>query len=238
MGIECDLNLEGLAMAATVRAKTGYDVTPRLDDTGRSGNGGPGDKGYGGGDPFEPLGWSVPPSAYRIGMWVGLASIVMFFGGLTSAFMLRKATSPYWTGFALPRILYLNTAVLILGSVTFEICRKWLQQGFVRRFKVWLCFTLALGFMFIAGQLDAWRQLEGQGVYLTSNPSGSFFYLLTAAHGFHLLGGMVALIYLVSQAKYIALGIKRRTAFDVTAIYWHFMDGLWIYLFCLLLWES
>ncbi|MGH9455086.1 MAG: cytochrome c oxidase subunit 3, partial [Terriglobia bacterium] len=90
---------------------------------------------------------------------------------------------------------------------------------------------------FIAGQLIAWKELEASGVYLTSNPSGSFFYLLTAAHGLHLLGGIIALGYLVTQAKYIALGIKRRTAFDVTALYWHFMDGLWIYLFTLLIWK-
>ncbi|MGH9431334.1 MAG: cytochrome c oxidase subunit 3 [Terriglobia bacterium] len=225
-------------MATALRRKPGLAVPPGPDNSGRSGSGGPGDKGFGGGDPFEPLGWSVPPGAYRAGMWVALASIVMFFGGLSSALLVRKGASPEWVRFALPRVLYGNTAALLLSSVTFEFSRKWLKAGMGRRFRIWLSLTLALGLIFIAGQLVAWKELQTSGVYLTSNPSGSFFYLLTAAHGLHLLGGIIALVYLVTQAKYIALGIKRHTALDVTAIYWHFMDGLWIYLFVLLVWKS
>ncbi len=224
-------------MATATTTKTGIEIPPRLDDSGRSGSGGPGDKGFGGGDPYEPLGWSVPPGAYRTGMWVAMVSIVMFFGGLSSALIVRKSASPGWVHFELPWILYGNTIVLILSSLTFEFSRQGLSAGLARRFKIWLFITLVLGLIFIAGQLMVWKELQVKGVYLDLNPSGSFFYTLTAAHGLHLLGGLIALVYLVSQAKYIALGIKRRTAFDVTAIYWHFMDCLWICLFILLVWK-
>jgi cytochrome c oxidase subunit III len=224
-------------MVPTVNEKPRPKVPAGFHDSGRNGSGGPGDKGFGGGEPFEPLGWSVPPGAYRIGMWVAMASIFMFFGALSTALLVRESARPGWISFTLPRILYANTAVLILSSVTFELCRKWLTAGLARRFKLCLYVTLALGLTFIAGQVIAWTDLRARGVYMISDPRGACFYVLTAAHGFHLLGGIIALIYLVAQVKYIALGIKRRTALDVTAVYWHFMDGLWILLFGLLIWK-
>ena len=95
----------------------------------------------------------------------------------------------------------------------------------------WLAATVALGVAFLAGQLVVWRELAARGVYLATNPSSSFFYVLTAAHGVHLLGGVLALGYVVLHAGRMARGRERRTALDVTAIYWHFMDALWIYIF-------
>jgi len=91
-------------------------------------------------------------------------------------------------------------------------------------------------------QLLAWRQLVRQGVYVASNPHSSFFYLLTATHGVHLLGGLLALIYLLVRASKTHEAereqAKRRAATDAVTLYWHFMDGLWIYLFLLLfLWK-
>ena len=88
---------------------------------------------------------------------------------------------------------------------------------------------------FLLGQLGAWWQLTDRGVYLASNPSSSFFYVLTAAHGLHLLGGEVALLYVAFQAARVGLGPARRTAVDVTAVYWHFLGGLWVFIFLLLL---
>jgi cytochrome c oxidase subunit 3 len=91
-----------------------------------------------------------------------------------------------------------------------------------------------LGLMFLGGQFIAWTQLAAHGVFLATNPSSSFFYLLTGAHALHLLGGIAALFYLVYRAPQLASGLKKPVAVDVTAIYWHFMDGLWIYLLLLL----
>ena len=83
----------------------------------------------------------------------------------------------------------------------------------------------------LSGQLLAWRQLEHAGVYLSSNPSSSFFYVFTAAHGVHLLGGLVALIAVAVRGP---RRLTRGTATEVAAVYWHFMDGLWVFLFLLL----
>ena len=87
----------------------------------------------------------------------------------------------------------------------------------------------------MAGQLLVWNQLSSQGIYLATNPSSSFFYLLTGSHGLHLLGGVLALLYVTVEAWRYRLGPAKRTVVEVMSIYWHFMDGLWIYILCLLL---
>ena len=90
-----------------------------------------------------------------------------------------------------------------------------------------------LGLMFLAGQAIAWQQLKSAGVFIATNPSSSFFYVFTAAHAFHLLGGVSALIYVDVQALRLTLGPAKRTAVDISAIFWHFLDGLWLYLMLL-----
>jgi cytochrome c oxidase subunit 3 len=178
--------------------------------------------------------WRVPARTYRIGMWMGLVAIVMLFAAFTSAMIVRRGASNDWTSIALPRLLYFNTLILLASSVALEISRRALAAGNAGLFKLWLYATTILGAAFLGGQLLAWRQLASRGVYLSTNPSSSFFYLLTAAHGLHLLGGVIALCYLLWKAPRLAAGLKKPVAVDVTAIYWHFMDGLWIYLLLLL----
>jgi cytochrome c oxidase subunit 3 len=92
----------------------------------------------------------------------------------------------------------------------------------------------ALGLVFLFGQAWAWKQLHAAGIYVASNPSSSFFFLLTAAHAVHLLGGVSALVYVDVQAMRLRLGPGKRTAVDVSALFWHFLDALWIYLLVLL----
>jgi len=183
--------------------------------------------------------WSVPPRAYRTGMWMGLAGITMVFAAFTSALVVRKGMGSDWAPTTLPPILYLNTVVLLASSLTLELSRRSFgrseqAEGSEGRFLGWWYATLVLGGAFIAGQLVAWRQLSALGVYLSTNPSSSFFYLLTAAHGLHLLGGIAALAYVALRARGGRFVIGKRTAVDLTALYWHFMDGLWIYLLFLL----
>ena len=102
--------------------------------------------------------------------------------------------------------------------------------------------TVLLGLGFLASQLFAWRELVAQGLYMASNPHSSFFYVLTGAHGLHLLGGILGLDYLLLRSRRKAAEEqaeeKRQAMADSVALYWHFMDGLWIYLFLLLfLWR-
>ena len=204
-------------------------------DSGGSGPNGNGFHGGSGGGDSGAYGWQVPSRAYRTGLWMGLAAIVMLFSAFTSALVVRKGMSTDWVSTTLPPVMYLNTFILLFSSLTLEISRRSLKAGLGARFERWLYATVVLGVAFVACQLLAWRQLALRGIYLATNPSSSFFYLLTAAHGVHLLGGIVALFYLVFRARRIVTAPSRPVSVDLTTIYWHFMDALWVYILLLLM---
>jgi len=175
--------------------------------------------------------------ASRSGIWVGLFAITMSFAAFSSALFVREGT-PDWGHLVLPSILYLNTFVLLLSSGTLELSRRSLAYATVADSTAatggigWLLCTLALGIAFCCGQYLAWQNLRAQGIYLATNPNSSFFYVLTFIHVLHLLAGIVALLYLTARFVFRRAAF-RRSLLDNTAIYWHFLCVLWIYLFLL-----
>jgi len=178
--------------------------------------------------------------ASRTGIWVALAAITMTFAAITSAMVVRQGASLDWRHFTLPPVLYLNTALLLASSVTLELARKGVasfsrgvQPGRSRPLG-WLCVTLGLGLLFVGGQYTAWLQLKAEGWYLATNPSSSFFYLFTAMHGLHVLGGLVGLTMVIWRFSR-PVSTLRLSTLSTVSYYWHFMDVLWIYLL-LLLW--
>lgn len=173
---------------------------------------------------------------YLLGIYLALATITMFFMALVSAYIVRKGVGNDWQALAPPRILWLNTVVLVASSVTLEIARRRLARGDFASFRNWWGISTALGLLFLAGQLVAWRQLMEAGIFLATNPSSAFFYLLTASHGAHLLFGVALLVAVAVRRWQPAPGrlLTRSIAADVTSVYWHFMDGLWVFLFLLL----
>jgi cytochrome c oxidase subunit 3 len=175
----------------------------------------------------------VPRRAYFTALQLGLAAIVMFFMALASSYIVRKGLGTDWQRAPLPPVLWFNTAILLASSVTIMVARKKLEGGEREAFRSWWWVTTGLGLLFLAGQIIAWRQLAAAGMLLSTNPSSSFFYLLTAAHGAHLAGGILALLY-VAFRPWSRSRISQETAAELTSIYWHFMDGLWIFLFALL----
>jgi cytochrome c oxidase subunit 3 len=203
-----------------------------VHDTGIGGMTPGGDGGGGRGRGGFPGG--VPQRAYVTGLTMGLAGILMFFMALTSAFIVRKGLSTDWRAFALPRILWLNTAILLASSFTIEWARRRLKRADLDGYRHWWFVTTVLGVLFLGGQLLAWRQLSHEGVFLATNPSSSFFYVFTATHGVHLLGGVVALS-VIAFRNWKQARVTRLTATEMAAIYWHFLDGLWIFLFLLLM---
>jgi cytochrome c oxidase subunit 3 len=175
-------------------------------------------------------------------MWVALAGVMMMFTALSSAYIVRAAGASDWIPIAMPRVLWISTALILISSVTFELARKALKRDDQQAYGRLLLVTVVLGLGFLGTQLLAWRQLVSQGVYLSSNPHSAFFYLLTALHGVHLLGGILAVDYLLLHAwrrrNADQIGARRKAAAGAVSLYWHFMDGLWIYLFLLLfLWR-
>jgi cytochrome c oxidase subunit III len=221
-------------MATTIHEPPQVDPD-RLPKQRHSGNGGWRDLVPANGDLHVALDHSPPPSSSAI--YVVLFAITMMFAAFSSALIVRKGSSLDWQTFTLPSILYFNTLILFASSVTLEVSRRRVAtfmggpESRVGSPARWLYITLFLGLLFVAGQYAAWSQLRTEGLYLATNPSSSFFYVLTATHALHVLGGVGGLIYVIRKLRKSTL---RRNALDATARYWHFMDVLWLYLLCLL----
>ncbi len=179
--------------------------------------------------------WDEAPvlSAGQIGLWVFLASITMLFAGFTSAIFVRR-TAADWQPMVAPGLLWLNTAFLLSSSITIERVRGFVRLGRWQSARVWLLGTTLLGVLFLAGQIAVWRELVARGVYLSGNPHSAFFYILTGAHAVHLAGGLAALAYLLARFRSASRNSASESSLKLCATYWHFLDGLWIYLFVVL----
>jgi cytochrome c oxidase subunit 3 len=171
---------------------------------------------------------------YSTAIALAMLSILMFFMVLTAAFVVLRFNNLHtWSAIHLPWILWVNTAVLLASSATLELARRKLQVDSLRGFKRMWALTTILGMIFLAGQVIAWRHLAAEGVYMTSRLASSFFYVFTALHAAHLLGGICALLY-VGLRNFEAARVSRFVAAEVTSYYWHFIDGLWLFLLALL----
>lgn len=188
--------------------------------------------GWGGG-PGGPGGRGADRRASFIGLFVLLAATTIVFAAFTVAFVMRRGLSDDWSAVPKPRILFVNTAILLASSGILDFSRRALKAGNRGRFNLWWTVSTALGLLFLAGQWLAWRELAAAGVFVASNPASSFFYVLTAVHAFHVLAGLSALAYVDVQAWRLRLGPAKRTVIDVSAIFWHFLDGLWVVLMLL-----
>ena len=174
------------------------------------------------------------PGAQRRASFTGLyaffCTVIMFFGAFTSAMVVRRGASKDWKGTPAPQLLYINTGVLALSSLAAEKARRDLRAGDRKKFNFFWTAATLLGALFIAGQIVVWRQLHAAGVYLNSHPGSAFFYVGTVSHAVHLFGGWIALFYLNFMALRFQLGPGKRTAVDISTLYWHFLGVLWLYL--------
>src|SRR6185503_8122313 len=157
----------------------------------------------------------APHSANRTGLILGLAAVSMMFIGLTSAYVVSQGINPLWKQVHMRPLIWIDTAVLLFSSYSMERARRQVSSR-------WLIATLLLGITFLAGQIGVFAQLAQEGLYLNTGRQPSFYYVLTGLHGLHILGGIFALTW-------TALRLRRSTL-DLAAIYWHFMDALWLYL--------
>jgi cytochrome c oxidase subunit 3 len=168
--------------------------------------------------------------ASLVGLLILLVSTGIVFGALVTAFVARRLMGDDWLPTPKPPILWVNTCILIASSVALDLARRALKARQRVNFNRWWTTATGLGFLFLAGQAVAWSQLRAAGIYVATNPSSSFFYVLTAVHAIHLMGGITALIWVDVQALRLRLGPAKRTAIDVCAVFWHFLDALWILL--------
>jgi len=252
-----------MSIAARTPVETEHkSPSPRTPDIGgrppirhRTGGGG------GGGD-NEPDGGRGPQERlyrYRPGMFFFLAADAMFFSALVASFFVLQSSTHIdprtqqfvntWHAVPLPRILWWNTLVLMLSSVSMELARRhmfrevdvmdeWLGLGkpAARRAFPWVTLTFLLGVAFLTGQWIAWRELQARHLIFASNQSSHFFYLLTGLHAVHVLMGMVGLLAALIGLYAAARLETRQILVDLSAWYWHAMGIFWIFFFVLLVW--
>src|SRR6478672_1795155 len=181
---------------------------------------------------FREQSTSSLPSA-KIGLGVFLAVVGSLFALFISAYSMRMNMVD-WRTLPVPALLWFNTGVLVLSSMALQGAHMAARRNDIDGVIVGLCVGGASAVTFLIGQLLAWRQLSGAGYFLASNPANSFFYLITAAHGLHLMGGLVALGRTTAKVWYGAAVTQVRLSVELCAIYWHFLLLVWLVLLGLL----
>lgn len=167
----------------------------------------------------------------KLALLIGCASIVMMFAGLTSAYIVRRAGGN-WLEFRLPNIFFINTIVMLLSSVALHSSYIFFKKGNEFLYKSLLVVAFILGLLFVILQYQGWLDLTSIGIELTGNPSGSFVYVISGVHAAHVLAGIAAILVALIQGFSLKYKVtkKRKLRFELTLIYWHFVDFLWVYL--------
>jgi len=193
----------------------------------------PGGGGEGDGDRHRPSRGNSR-SAAVIGIFVMMCASTMTFSALVSAMVVRRGLNGMdWQRIELPSILWWNTAILLLSSVSLDIARRLLRKQKRREFNYFWTAGVLMGSWFLVGQVIAWYQLKEKGFWLAGNLNSAFFYVLTWAHAAHVIGALAAVLYVEYRALRFTLGPSGRTWVEVSAIFWHFLDLLWLALMAL-----
>jgi cytochrome c oxidase subunit 3 len=181
-------------------------------------------------EPKKPL--AMHPK--KFGMWIFMASVMMLFMGLTSAYIVRRAEGN-WRFFELPSLFYYSTAVVLLSSVLLQWAFFSAKKDLLKRVQVLVVLTSVLGAAFVVLQFYGWKQLVGQGVYLVGNPSGSFVYIISGLHALHIISAIVFLFIVLNSALRMRIHSKNMAQMEMCTTYWHFLGALWLYLFLFLI---
>jgi len=223
---------EELTTAPPLQARAGGPNRGGPNDLGPDGRG-----GGGGGDDGDGSGYT--PGLSMLGMRIMLVSIALLFVVLTLVY-LALSRSKFWQPIRVPPFLWASTAVIAASSWTLQVARRHFRMQEIHRYTQWLCATVILGFSFLGSQLLALRELMLQGLYMRHNLHGSMFYVITGFHGVHVLAGLAMLLFLLlhiathPEAAYRQSG-RERARNDVAALYWHFLDGIWVAMFALMI---
>ncbi|MBC7887944.1 MAG: cytochrome c oxidase subunit 3 [Ferruginibacter sp.] len=171
---------------------------------------------------------------HKFTLWVGVASIVMMFAGLTSAYIVKR-NQPNWVPFELPGMFWYSTVIIIISSITLYLSHNAFKQREMAKYRGLVVITLVLGIVFVIMQVIGFNQLWLKGITLTKNVSFSFLYVIVGLHALHVIGGIVALIVLFLKAFSSKVRNYNIIPLEVISTYWHFVDALWIYLLIFLL---
>lgn len=208
---------------------------------GNGGNGGGGDDGSGDRRGFDAYDTSVDPALDKAKFvtWFLLLVVLMTFGGMLGAYVVLSTNgAAEWRPFDLPPQVWLSTALILVSSVTYQLATNAFFNGKYDYSRKMLIATTVLGATFISSQILVWLEMVNRGLYMSGNPYAGFFYILTAAHAIHVLGGIIALGAILlrtwNETTYRPEIVYRQNLARSVGWYWHFMGALWIVLFVML----
>jgi len=172
---------------------------------------------------------------HKFTLWVGIGSMIMMFAGLTSAYIVKR-DQPGWTSFQMPRIFWYSTVLILASSLTIQMAVKAFKEREMLRYRYLLSTSAFLGISFITLQWFGFKQIWNAGVHLKGSGAGQFLYVIAGLHALHVLGGVIALLIMISRAFSRKIRTYNGTPIEVASTYWHFVDFLWLYLFIFFLW--
>ncbi|MDJ1500733.1 cytochrome c oxidase subunit 3 [Xanthocytophaga agilis] len=184
-------------------------------------------------EPQETL--SMNPKKFAL--WLFIVSIIMIFAAMSSAYIVRKGDGN-WLEFELPQVFWTSSVIILLSSITMQWAHYSAKKDNLGMLKISMVITFLLGVAFIVAQYIGWQDLQQRHIWLggaTSNPSGSFLYIMTGLHIFHLVTGIVFLLLVLIATFRDEIHAKAMNRMDMCTTYWHFLDFLWVYLFIFLL---
>jgi cytochrome c oxidase subunit III len=171
----------------------------------------------------------------KFALWLFIATVVMLFGAWTSAYIVKRADTG-WAEIVMPWHFYVNSAIIVLSSITLLVAIRAARRDNLDLLKIMISVTVVLGLAFLAGQLLAFQELVALNEYFTGgNVSHSFIYVLTGAHGVHVVSGVIFLIVVFTSTLRYKVHSKRMDQLEMSATYWHFLGILWLYLFVFIL---
>jgi cytochrome c oxidase subunit III len=170
----------------------------------------------------------------KFALWLFIVTVVMIFASLTSAYIVRQSEGN-WLEFDLPSIFWYTSGIIILSSFTLHFAYISAKNDEIKRLRLGMIITCILGFVFLIGQWYSWIALVDRDVYFVGNPAGSFLYVFTGLHAIHLISGVIFLIIVLISSFRYKVHSKNMDVMEMCVTYWHFLGGLWLYLFMFLL---
>lgn len=172
---------------------------------------------------------------HKFALWVAMASIIMMFAGLTSAYIV-KSGQPGWEQVRTPKVFWYSTTVLLISSATMQTALRFFKQRAMQQFRVLFLITTILGIAFVILQWTGFEYLWSHGVRFEGAGAGQFLYIIFGLHALHVLGGVVALFVIAVQQFFGRTRSYNLTPIEVMSTYWHFVDVLWLYLLIFFIW--
>ncbi len=175
---------------------------------------------------------SVNPKLF--GLWTFMVTVVMIFISLSSAYIVKKADGD-WLLIQFPQMFKVTSVLIVLSSLSMHFAYLASKRNNLLNIRVWLAITGLLAIAFCVGQYWSWGELVDQGVFFVGNPAGSFIYVFTGLHVAHLFGGLIFLIIVLRRSFSYKVHSKSMLSIQLCAVYWHFLGGLWLYLYLFLI---